>query len=219
VGQTLVHDPHLPPSSTAAQLKILPVINKIDLPSAEVDRVLLQLESLFDLVPEEAVLMSAKTGQNIDKLLDAIVTRVPCPQADAKAPLRALLFDSWFDGYRGVISLIEILDGHIAAGDRIVSANSGREFEVQEVGIMYPEQLPTVALEAGQVGYVICGMKKRDEARVGDTFFRKGFPTPAMPGFQDAKAMVFAGLYPMDQVSAGVVDQKEGRGSLYAIVL
>lgn len=181
-------------------MKIIPVINKIDLPSARVDRVLGQLESLFDLMPEEAILVSAKTGMNIDALLRAVVEHIPPPTARADAPLRLLLFDSWFDGYRGVVTLMEVLDGRVAVGDRIVSANAGAEFEVQEVGIMYPDQLPTRALEAGQVGYVICGMKQRDEARVGDTFYLKGAPTEALPGFKPAKAMVYAGLYPVEQV-------------------
>lgn len=146
------------------------------------------------------MLVSAKTGHNIDQLLNAIVARIPPPTARSDAPLKLLLFDSWFDTYRGVVMLMEVMDGRVAAGDTITSAHWQHDYEVQEVGIMYPDRLPVVALDAGQVGYVICNLRKRDQARVGDTFYRKGQPVTPLPGFQPPKSMVFAGLYPVEQV-------------------
>lgn len=172
------------------------------MPLAQTQRILQQIESLFDLKAEEAVLVSAKTGHNVDQLLHAIIQRVPPPTARRDAPLRLLLFDSWFDNYRGVVCLMEVMDGQVRAGDVLVSAHAQEAFEVQEVGILYPNPLPVEALEAGQVGYVITSMRRREQALVGDTFFRKGVPVPALPGFQPPKSMVFAGLYPVEQVSS-----------------
>ncbi|EDQ87920.1 uncharacterized protein MONBRDRAFT_9705 [Monosiga brevicollis MX1] len=181
-------------------LTVIPVLNKIDLPGAEVERCKAQMESLFDIAPEDVILVSGKTGLNIEQILHHVIQRVPPPSADREAPLRALVFDSWYDEYRGVIALVELMDGRMRPGDRLTSAATNLSYEVQELGVMYPEQRPTDGLYAGQVGYVVCNIKDRQEVRVGDTFYQRGKPVQALPGFKPAKAMVFSGLYPVAQI-------------------
>ena len=177
-------------------LKIIPVINKIDLPNSDPDRVAKQMESSFDISPEEVILTSAKTGEGLDKLLPAIIEKIDPPTGNISGPLKALLFDSWYDDYRGVICLIEIIDGKLKKGDRITAAHSQESYEVLDIGLMYPEPTSTNALYTGQVGYLISGMKTVKEARVGDTFYHHNKPTEPLPGFKPAKPMVFAGIYP-----------------------
>ncbi len=179
-------------------LTMIPVINKIDMANADPEKVGQQLINLFDFKKEEFILTSAKTGVGITELLNAIVERIPAPKGDINAPLKALLFDSWFDEYRGVICLIAIHDGSIAKGDNVVLAQSGREYEVLEIGLMYPSETPMQGLYTGQVGYVITGMKTVQEARVGDTIYHTKQPVQPLPGFKPAKPMVFAGIYPID---------------------
>jgi elongation factor 4 len=179
-------------------LSIIPVINKIDLSNARTDMVLKELNTLFDYKKEEVVLASAKSGIGIDDILSAIIERIPAPAASTQAPLRALLFDSWYDDYRGVICLIAIRDGVIAKGDRITLAQAGVSYEVLELGLMYPDETPLDTLYAGQVGYFIAGMKSVHEARVGDTLYHTKQPVVAFPGFKPAKPMVFAGIYPVE---------------------
>lgn len=179
-------------------LTIVPIINKIDLPHADIPRVTRELTSLFDFQPAEMLHASGKSGIGIDEILAAIITRIPAPKAQEDKPLRALLFDSWFDEYRGVICLVTIEDGSLKKGDDISLAQCGGRYEVLEIGLMYPELTPTDALYAGQVGYVITGMKTVKEARVGDTIFHTKYPIKALPGFKTAKPMVFAGLFPID---------------------
>lgn len=179
-------------------LKIVPIINKIDLPTADVDRVTQELESLFDFQKNEIVLASAKSGIGIKEILEAIITRMPAPVSSVAAPLKALLFDSWFDDYRGVVCLIALHDGAIKKGDQITLAQKNMSYEVLELGLMYPEPTPMDALYAGQVGYLITGMKTVHEARVGDTIYHTKQPVKPFPGFKPAKPMVFAGLYPID---------------------
>jgi elongation factor 4 len=179
-------------------LKIIPVINKIDLPTADVERVSKELETLFDFHANEIVLASAKTGIGIKEILDAIITHMPPPVGSVQAPLKALLFDSWFDDYRGVVCLIALHDGVIKKGDQITLAQKGMSYEVLELGLMYPEPTPMNALYAGQVGYLITGMKSVHEARVGDTIYHTKQTVKPFPGFKPAKPMVFAGLYPID---------------------
>ena len=182
-------------------LTIIPIINKIDLPTADVARVTRELSSLFDFKPDEIVAASAKTGIGTKDILDAIVTRIPAPLGADGAPLKALLFDSWFDEYRGVICLMALQDGVIKKGDMISLAQAGTSYEVLELGLMYPEPTPMKALYAGQVGYIITGMKSVKEARVGDTIYHKKKHVKPFPGFKPAKPMVFAGLYPVDNES------------------
>lgn len=180
-------------------LTIIPVINKIDIATADVERVIKQLTTLFDFKKEDIILTSAKTGIGIKDALNALVTRIPSPKStEGAAPLKALLFDSWFDEYRGVVCLIALQDGTIKKGDSITLAQLGKTYEVLELGLMYPNETPFDALYAGQVGYLITGMKTTKEARVGDTIYHAKKPVVPFPGFKPAKPMVFAGIYPVD---------------------
>lgn len=179
-------------------LTIIPVINKVDMASADPDRIADQLHKLFDFQYDEIVKTSAKSGLGIETLLDTIIEKIPAPKGDVDLPLKALLFDSHFDIYRGVICLIALQDGTIKKGDKISLAQTGESYEVLEVGIMYPNEYQTDALYAGQVGYLIAGMKTVREARVGDTVFHSKKPVTPFPGFKPAKPMVFAGIYPID---------------------
>lgn len=179
-------------------LTIIPIINKIDMAAADPDRVKQQIKSLFDFNPDDVVLASGKAGIGMQEILNAIVTRIPAPTCNPTKTLKALLFDSWFDEYRGVICLISIQDGELKKGDRIELAQAEESYEILEIGIMYPELTPMNALYAGQVGYMITGMKSVREARVGDTIYLEKKPVTPFPGFKPAKPMVFAGIYPLD---------------------
>jgi GTP-binding protein LepA len=179
-------------------LTMIPVINKIDMTNAQPERVAQQVEKLFDFKASEMIYASAKSGIGIKEILDAIVTQIPAPKCNTEKPLKALLFDSWFDEYRGVICLIAVQDGSIKKGDKISLAQTGNDYEVLEVGLMYPDQVPTEGLYAGQVGYLISGMKRVKEAQVGDTVFAFKKNVEPFPGFRPAKPMVFAGIYPVD---------------------
>jgi translation factor GUF1, mitochondrial len=179
-------------------LTIIPVLNKIDLPNAQPEIISHQLESLFDFKLEEIISASAKANIGTTEILNALVTRIPSPQGIVDAPLRALLFDSWFDEYRGVICLIALSDGIIKKGDMVTLSQAGTSYEVLDVGVMYPDPKSTGALYAGQVGYLITGMKTVREARVGDTIHHVKKNVKPFPGFKPAKPMVFAGIYPVD---------------------
>ena len=179
-------------------LTIIPVLNKIDLPNANVPKISKELDTLFDFKPEEIVACSAKTGVGIPSILEAIITRMPAPKSKLDAPLKALLFDSWYDEYRGVICLVALQDGMLKKGDQVYLHQSNCKHEILELGLMYPEQLPMDALYAGQVGYIITGMKTVKEARVGDTVSHTKTSVTPFPGFKPAKSMVFAGIYPVD---------------------
>ncbi|MBX9831205.1 translation elongation factor 4 [Candidatus Babeliales bacterium] len=181
-----------------ADLSIIPVINKIDMQAADPERVSKEMAKVFDLQWDETVLISAKTGLNIEHLFPAIINRIKPPAGDETKHFKGLLFDSWFDEYRGVVCLIEVLDGCIRKGDTIVAAHTGQAYEVLDLGLMYPNPLPMPALYTGQVGYLISGMKTVKEARIGDTFFHKKYPVTPLPGFKPAKSMVFAGIYPVE---------------------
>jgi len=180
------------------ELTIIPVINKVDLPTADVDRVKEELMTAFDFQEDEIILASAKTGMGIPEILEAIVKRIPSPEGSDEKPLKALLFDSWFNEYKGVICLIALQDGVLKKGDKIELAQSKKQYEVLEIGLMYPDEQETGALYAGQVGYVITGMKTVQEARVGDTLYHAKQEVKPFPGFKPAKPMVFAGIYPVD---------------------
>ncbi|MGB8367415.1 MAG: translation elongation factor 4 [Candidatus Babeliales bacterium] len=179
-------------------LTIIPIINKIDLPNANIPAVTQQLDALFDFKQNEIIEASAKAGVGMQNILQALVDRIPSPIGSTEEPLKALLFDSWFDEYRGVVCLVALKDGILKKGDAITLAQAGTSYEILELGIMYPNPISTPALYAGQVGYIITGMKTIREARVGDTLFHtKKLVTP-FPGFKPAKPMVFAGIYPID---------------------
>lgn len=179
-------------------LTILPVINKIDIMGAVVERVKHQMSKLFDFHEDDIILASAKSGKGIHEILQAVIEHIPAPEGDISAPLKALLFDSWFDSYRGVMCLIAIKDGSIKKGDMITLAHDNLNYEVLEIGLMYPSEVPCEALYAGQVGYLITGMKTIREARIGDTIFHTKNPVIPFPGFKPAKPMVFAGIFPVD---------------------
>lgn len=179
-------------------LTIIPVINKIDMANAEPERVEEELKTLFDFEKSEAIRASAKAGIGMHEILSSIIERIPAPKSDTQELLKALLFDSWYDEYKGVICLIAIKNGSIKKGDYITLAQADKSYEVLEIGLMYPDQQPTNALYAGQVGYLITGMKTVREARVGDTLYHTKKAVEPFPGFKPSKPMVFAGIYPVD---------------------
>jgi GTP-binding protein LepA len=178
-------------------LEIIPVINKIDLPSADPERVIAEIEQVIGLDCSGAILASAKVGLGISEILEAIVQRVPPPQDTVADPLRALIFDSYYDPYRGVIVYVRIVDGEVKRGDKICFMASGREYEVTELGVMRPHQEPVESLHAGEVGYIAAAIKSVEHARVGDTItlVHRRAPEP-LPGYREAKPMVFCGLFP-----------------------
>ncbi len=182
-----------------AGLEIIPVLNKIDLPAAEPER---RARELFDLIgtpADEILLVSAKEGRGVDRLLEEIVRRVPPPAGQPEAPLRALIFDSYYDRYRGAIPSIRVVDGSLRKGTRIAfGSHPDDEYDVDEVGYLQLEQKATDVLEAGEVGYVVANVRGVDETRAGDTVLDARRPAPVLPGYRDIKPMVFAGLYPTD---------------------
>ncbi len=178
-------------------LEIIPVLNKIDLPSAEPDEVLEQIEEIIGLDGAEALMVSAKTGEGVEDLLEALVQRVPPPKGRTDAPLKALIMDSWFDNYLGVVCLARVFDGELRKGDRIRVMATDREFQVDELGIFTPKRTPRDRLGTGQVGYVVAGIKDIDGAPVGATLTRAQEPADApVPGFKQVQPRVFAGLFP-----------------------
>jgi len=182
------------------ELEIVPVVNKIDLPSADPDGAALEVTQLLGGDPADVVRISAKTGINVDQVLDGIVARIPPPVGDPDAPPRALIFDSSYDQYRGVIAFIRVVDGHFETGSGLRAMALGTQFDAEELGFMSPARVPVKMLTAGEVGYVITGLKDVSALRVGDTLTtRKGAaPTEPLPGYKDVKPMVFAGLFPSD---------------------
>jgi GTP-binding protein LepA len=181
------------------ELEIVPVINKIDLPSADPDRVAKEVADLLGGDPDSAIRISAKTGEGVAEVLDALVERIPPPQGDLAAPARALIFDSSYDQYRGVIAFVRVVDGTLRRAEDLRAMALGTEFEAEEVGFLSPTRVSVEALGAGEVGYVITGLKDVSRLRVGDTITtrRNGAARP-LPGYKDVKPMVFAGLFPTD---------------------
>ena len=180
-------------------LEIIPVLNKIDLPSAEPDRIKEQIESIIGLDTTHAVLASAKTGIGIQDILEEIVKDVPPPRGDASLPLKALIFDSWYDTYRGVIVLFRIVDGTIKKGTKIRFFNTGREYLVETIGVNRPRPTLIGELGAGEVGFLTASIKTVADVQIGDTITDAARPvSEPLPGFQEVKPMVFAGLYPID---------------------
>ena len=180
-------------------LELLPVINKVDLPSADPDRVRRELEDVIGLDGNDAILASAKQGRGISDVLEGILHTVPEPHGDRTAPVRALLFDSWFDPYQGAVVLVRVFEGTLRPGMRVALMSSGKEYEVAKVGVFAPHAQAVPDIGPGEVGFVMAGIKEVREARVGDTLTAAGRPTAAaLPGFQAAKPMVFSGLYPVE---------------------
>lgn len=181
------------------ELELLPVINKIDLPAAEPERVKQEIEDMIGLDQDDIVLASAKSNIGIEEILEKIVEVVPAPDGDPEAPLKALIFDSEYDPYRGVISSIRIVDGVVKAGDKIRMMATGKEFEVIEVGINTPKQLPVDELTVGDVGYIIASIKNVDDSRVGDTITLASKPaSEPLQGYKKMNPMVYCGLFPID---------------------
>ena len=182
-----------------AGLEIVPVLNKIDLPGSEPERVKEQIEHVIGIDASGAIQASAKQGLGIDEILEAIVHRIPPPKGDPQGPLRALVFDSWFDQYRGVVVLVHIVDGRLEPKTRVRLMASGGVYEVEQLGVFTPKPLPVESLAAGEVGFVIAGIKKVSDVAIGDTLTTDKHAAPEpLPGFKEIKPMVFAGLYPVD---------------------
>jgi GTP-binding protein LepA len=180
-------------------LELVPVLNKIDLPSAEPDRIKEQIENIVGLDASEAVMTSAKTGMGVDEVLEAIIAKVPPPVGDRNAPLKALIFDSWYDTYRGVIVLFRVVDGTLKKGTKIRFFNTGREHLVETIGVNRPKATPINELGPGEVGFITASIKTVADVQIGDTITDASNPAKEpLPGFQEVKPMVFAGLYPTD---------------------
>jgi len=182
-----------------AGLEIIPIINKIDLPAAEPERVRHEIEEGLAIPADEAVLTSAKSGIGIQEALEAVVRRVPPPVGDAAGPLKALIFDSYFDTYRGVVALIRVVDGSVSKGQSIRMMATNTVTDVEEVGVRRPANVPVESLGVGEVGYLVTGLKDPAQVRVGDTVtLSEGGAPEALPGYREVKPMVFTGLYPID---------------------
>ena len=180
-------------------LEIIPVVNKIDLPNAEPERVLREIRDAIGLDPSTAILASAKTGQGVDEILEAIIQRIPPPKGDPEAPLRALIFDSHFDAYRGVVAYVRIVDGTVRPGMRIKMMSTGKTFEVDEVGVFLPEMRAVQQLSAGEVGCITATIRNVRDTRIGDTITDADRPAAEpLPGYRPVKPMVFCGLYPVE---------------------
>ncbi len=180
-------------------LDIIPIINKIDLPSADVERSKEMIEQTIGLDATDALPISAKTGLGVEAVLEAVVHRLPPPTGDAEAPLQALIFDSWFDAYRGVIVLTRVINGRLKRGEKIRLMSNGRTFEVESIGVQTPKPVVVQELSAGEVGFFVATIKNVADAKIGDTITHDANPcAAALPGFEDIKPMVFAGLYTVD---------------------
>ena len=179
-------------------LEVLPVLNKIDLPQSEPDRVITEIEDIIGLNAHDAIRVSAKSGLGVEDVLEALVARIPPPTGDIDAPLQALIIDSWFDSYLGVVSLVRIMNGTIRKGDKMRVMSTGRAYEVGQVGVFTPKRTPSDSLKAGEVGYVVAGIKEIQGAPVGDTLtLERNQANVALPGFKRVKPQVYAGLFPI----------------------
>ncbi|MDR2669804.1 MAG: translation elongation factor 4, partial [Desulfovibrio sp.] len=195
-------------------LEVIPVLNKIDLAGADPDKVKAEIEEGIGLDCSGAPAISAKTGQGVDEVLKAVVHRLPAPEGDPTAPLKALIFDSWYDAYQGVVILCRVMDGRVYKGGRIRLFSTEKEYEVLRIGVFSPEAVDVDALSAGEVGFLCAGIKELRDARVGDTVTSASFPAAeAVPGFKEAKPMVFCGLYPTD--NADYEDLKQAMEKLH----
>jgi GTP-binding protein LepA len=185
--------------ATENSLEILPVLNKVDLASADVDRAAEQIEEVIGIDCSGALFASGKTGLGVPEILEAVVARIPPPQGDPNAPLRALLFDSWYDSYRGAVVMLRVMDGTLRKGDKILFMATGRAYEVTEIGAFAPHATALSELGPGEVGFVAGNVKSTEDTKIGDTVthFSKGATVP-LPGFREVKPMVFAGVYPTD---------------------
>jgi len=182
-----------------SNLEILPVINKVDLPSAEPEKVIKEIEDIIGIPAEGSPLISAKTGLNIENVLEKIVTDIPAPKGDENATLKALIFDSYYDSYKGAVCMVRIIDGSVKAGDKILFMQTGQDYEVTEVGIFNPNNTPVAELKAGDVGYIAASIKTVSDTKVGDTITLKDNSTPnPLSGYKEATPVVFSGVFPVD---------------------
>lgn len=182
-----------------AKLEIIPVINKVDLPSANPEKVIKEIEDIIGIPADDAPLISAKTGLNIESVLKKVVETIPPPKGDENAPLKALVFDSYYDSYKGAVSMVRIVDGKVRAGDQIKFMQTGKSFEVTEVGIFNPKNSECEQLQAGDVGYICASIKNVSDTKVGDTITLVNNPTAQpLEGFKEALPMVFSGIFPLD---------------------
>src|SRR5699024_3689456 len=196
-------------------VEVIPVLNKMDLPSADPDSARQEVEDVIGIDASEAILASAKSGMGIDEILEAIVAKVPSPTGNADAPLQALVIDSWFDNYVGVVMLVRIVNGRLRPRDKITFMATNASHLCEELGIFTPKPEPCSELSAGQVGFVIAGIKDIEAAKVGDTITLSGQPAEApLPGFKEIKPQVFAGLYPVENS-----EYDQLRGSLEKVKL
>ncbi len=180
-------------------LEVVPVLNKIDLPAADPDRVIQEIEDIIGLEAHDAVRVSAKTGEGVDALLESLVARIPPPRIEADAPTRALIIDSWFDSYLGVVSLVRVVEGRLRRGQKFRVMSTGREHQLDRLGIFTPKRTDREMLECGEVGFVVAGIKEIDGAPVGDTITDAQRPAEeALPGFKTVRPQVFAGIFPTD---------------------
>src|SRR5689334_23277397 len=180
-------------------LEIIPVINKIDLPSAQPDEARRQLEEIIGLDGDTAILASGKSGIGVKEILEAVVKRLPPPEGDPDAPLKALIFDSWYDAYRGVVIVVRVLEGTIRNSTKVTLMNTAQDHEVESLGVFSPKAVPFDQLGPGEVGFIACGIKVVADAQIGDTVTETLRPTrEPFPGFKELKPMVFAGLYPVE---------------------
>jgi GTP-binding protein LepA len=180
-------------------MEVVPVLNKIDLPAADPDRVSQEIEDIIGIEAKDAVRASAKTGEGIEDILETIIARIPPPKGDPAAPLKALIIDSWFDNYVGVVMLVRVVDGVLKPKDKILLMATGAQYQCEQVGVFTPKSLSKDSLSAGEVGFIISGIKELKAAKVGDTVTLANRPAAeALPGFQEIKPQVFAGLYPVE---------------------
>ncbi|MCB2097829.1 MAG: translation elongation factor 4 [Parvularculaceae bacterium] len=194
-------------------LEIVPVLNKIDLPAAEPDRVRAQIEDVIGIDASNALEISAKTGVGVEDVLEAIVTRLPAPKGDEKAPLKALLVDSWYDSYLGVVVLVRIVDGVLKKGMRVRLMGTGATYTIEQTGVQTPKKVPVASLGPGEIGYITASIKEVADTRVGDTITEDRNPTAkALPGFKPAQPVVFCGIFPVD--AADFEDLREAMAKL-----
>jgi GTP-binding protein LepA len=180
-------------------VEVVPVLNKIDLPSADPDRVIAEIEDIVGIPAEDAVRASAKTGEGVEDILEAVIARIPPPKGDPEAPLKALVIDSWFDNYVGVVMLVRVVDGALRKGAKVLLMSSGAAYGCEQLGVFTPKSVGRERLAAGEVGFVIAGIKQLSDARVGDTITTADRPAAEpLPGFKEIKPQVFAGLYPVE---------------------
>ena len=186
-------------TATEQGVEVVPVLNKIDLPSAEPDRVIAEIEDIIGIPAKDAVRASAKTGEGVQDILEAVIARIPPPRGDPMGPLKALIIDSWFDNYVGVVMLVRVVDGELKPKDRILLMSTQTHHLCEQVGIFTPKSRATGSLSAGEVGFIIAGIRELKAARVGDTVTHAERPAAAaLPGFKEIQPQVFAGLYPVD---------------------